>query len=214
MTSGRRYLLIPRAVTLSGRHLLLVRETPLGRTLSPGRWHLPGGEALEGESPQKAVERLVRHRTGLNVDVLGCLDALAKRGPDPATGKPAPLLHLFFLCRPADGSPGELLPGEGTSLAIAASADPDEAAGAGGAVGGGAGGRAQAGEAAGAGGGAGVGAGGGAQAGAGQRQVRPRAQLGAAWGWTDLASGLRALKHDLVGPAVVRYLAELESGGR
>lgn len=160
MIPMRRYCLVPRAVVVTGRHLLLVRDTAGVRPPSPGRWHLPGGEVLESESPQKAVERIAKLRTGLSVNAEGCLDALARRGADPASGKPTQLLHLFFLCRPAPDTDPALLPAGGrdmTALAGELSGPPG----------------------------------------------------GADWGWTDLDSGLAALRHDIVGEWVVDYLRKL-----
>lgn len=184
MAPGRRYLLIVRAVVCSGHHLLLVRHLAPGRAISPGRWHLPGGEVLEGESPQRAVERLVKHRSGLAVEVRCCLDAVARRGLDPATGRPASLLHLYFLCRLAGSHPVELLPGSGGALAPTLGEEEAEEA---------------------------------AEEEDGEAPLPGRAPGGpagvAGWGWTDLASGLRALKHDITGPAVVRYLAQGLDGG-
>lgn|GEM_PF-1575347 len=169
-------MLIPRAVVVYGRHLLLVREGPGRRSPSPGRWHLPGGEVLEAESPQKAAQRLVKLRSGLDVDIAGCIDALARRGADPVTGKPGPLLHLYFLCRPAADTPSRLLPLEACTDGTAA-------------------GRSLPGD------GSSVPAG---------LQAPPG---GSDWGWTDLESGLAALKHDLVGPTVISYLESLVGTG-
>lgn len=164
MTSGRRYLVIPRAVVVSGQHLLLVREAAGHPPPSPGRWHLPGGEVLAGESPQKAAQRIVKGTSGLELEVCGCLDALARRGKSRTTGRAVPLLHLFFLCRPGDAADPALLPnGTDSPQLEQAAAGPTPPPG------------------------------------------------GSAWGWTDLASGLAALKHDVVGPAVIQYLQSLQS---
>jgi len=167
----RSYILVPRAVVLSGRHVLLVRDIPGHRAPSPARWHLPGGEVLAGETPQRAVERLIKLRTGLTVAVEGCLDALARRGGDPGSGKPTQLLHVFFLCRPTPDSDSGLLPGLGTSTQLLSSSAADgRAAELGGPPG------------------------------------------GADWGWTDLSSGIAALRHDVVGEWVVAHLTALSDG--
>ncbi len=176
----RRYCLVPRAVVVSGRHLVLVRDTAGVRPPSPGRWHLPGGEVLESESPQKAAERIVKLRTGLPVEIRGCLDALARRGADPASGRPTQLLHLFFLCRPAPESDPALLPDGGRYLA---GVDLED--------------------------GLDVGT---------DDSWSPAGRLtgppgGADWGWTDLESGLAALRHDVVGEWVVDYLRRALEGG-
>lgn len=164
----RSYHLVPRAIVVAGRHLLLVRDTAGVRAPSPARWHLPGGEVLTGETPQRAVERIIRLRTGLSVNVEGCLDAVAKRGADPSSGKPAPLLHLFFLCRPAPDAEQSLLPAEaGERLPLVWPPDDSPA-------------------------------------------TEPAGPPGGAdWGWTDIGSGIAALKHDVVGAWVVPYLRRL-----
>jgi ADP-ribose pyrophosphatase YjhB (NUDIX family) len=167
----RSYILVPRAVVLSGRHVLLVRDTPGHRAPSPARWHLPGGEVLAGETPQRAVERLIKLRTGLTVAVEGCLDALARRGGDPGSGKPTQLLHVFFLCRPTpDNDPG-LLPGDAATPQLLRS-----------------------------------------PATGGQATELAGPPGGADWGWTDLSSGLAALRHDVVGEWVVTHLTSLLNG--
>lgn len=171
-----RYTVIPRAVVLIGRYVMLVRAAPGLRPPSPGRWHLPGGEIRSGESPQRAVARIVAQRSGLHVEVGGCLDALTRRGPDPETGRQAPLLHLYFLCTPRpDAGPG-LLPGTGgpeLDMGLVSGSDEHTS---------------------------------GIAGKPGERGNPPR---GADWGWTDLASGLAALKHDVVGPEVIRYVETL-----
>lgn len=158
MSAARRYLLIPRAVIVHSRHLLLVRSTAGTRSPSAARWHLPGTEVLEGESPQTAIQRLVKLRTRIEIEVDGCLDAVARRGRDPTTGRQSPLLHLFFSCSIAPGTSPDLLPAAATSVA-ALERDPPPG--------------------------------------------------GPDWGWTDLASGMAALRHDIVGTAVVTRLEEL-----
>lgn len=158
---SRRYCVIPRAVVVAGDRLVLVRGEPGRYAPSAGRWHLPGGDVAEGESPQHAVRRLVQDRTKLEVEPAGCLDVLARRGPDPTTGRQTPLLHVFFLCNPSSGCPPALLPGgRGPELGIAALED---------------------------------------------------AASRLSWGWTDLESGLAALRHDVVTPAVVRYLERVRT---
>ena len=164
----RSYHLVPRAIVVAGRHLLLVRDTTGIRAPSPARWHLPGGEVLAGETPQRAIERIVRLRTGLSVNVEGCLDAVAKRGADPSSGKPAPLLHLFFLCRPAFDAARSLLPADADET-LPPDWQPDD--------------------------------------GPPKEPVGPPG--GADWGWTDLGSGIAALRHDVVGEWVVPYLQRL-----
>jgi ADP-ribose pyrophosphatase YjhB (NUDIX family) len=164
----RSYHLVPRAIVVAGRHLLLVRDTTGIRAPSPARWHLPGGEVLAGETPQRAIERIVRLRTGLSVNVEGCLDAVAKRGADPSSGKPAPLLHLFFLCRPAPDAARSLLPADADET-LPPDWQPDDCIP--------------------------------------KEPVGPPG--GADWGWTDLGSGIAALRHDVVGEWVVPYLQRL-----
>ncbi|MDP2873322.1 MAG: NUDIX domain-containing protein [Bacillota bacterium] len=163
-----RYTVVPRAVVLCGRHMLLVRSSPGLRSPSSGRWHLPGGEIRAGESPQRAIARVVAERSALRVEVCGCLDALVRRGPDPETGRQVPLLHLFFVCRPASDSSPDLLPGAGAHTADPSAEGPSP-------------GEPDA------------------------LHIGPPG--GADWGWTDLASGLGALKHDVVGEAVIEHIA-------
>lgn len=153
---SRRYCVIPRAVVVSGGRLLLVRGEPGRYSPSGGRWHLPGGAVEEGESPQRAACRLVQESTKLEVEVAECLDVLARRGPDPSTGRQTNLLHVFLLCRPAESCrPGLLPEGGGPELGLDASLDGCP---------------------------------------------------GLSWGWTDLESGLAALRHDVVAPEVTEYL--------
>jgi len=158
VSAARRYLLVPRAVIVHARHLLLVRSTTGTRSPSAARWHLPGTEVLEGESPQTAIQRLVKLRTRVEIEVDGCLDAVARRGRDPTTGRQSSLLHLFFSCSVSPETSPELLP---TAVAIVAPLDPGAPPG------------------------------------------------GTDWGWADLGSGVAALRHDIVGPAVVSRLEEL-----
>lgn len=161
MKTTRSYILVPRAVVLAGHHLLLVRESTGIRPPSPSRWHLPGGEVLGGETPQRAAERLVKLRTGLVVEAAGCLDVLARRGTDPASGRQAQLLHVFFLCKPSAQAQPDLLPDAARHAVSFSDGAPD---GVGGPPG------------------------------------------GADWGWTDLNSGIAALRHDVVGDWVVDHL--------
>jgi ADP-ribose pyrophosphatase YjhB (NUDIX family) len=180
-----RYTVIPRAVVLCGRHLMLVRSSPGMRSPSSGRWHLPGGEIRAGESPQRAAARTVAERSGVKIEVKGCLDALVRRGPDPVTGRQVPLLHLYFLCQPAQDTNPDLLPGTAAHHLTAASGQDDQD---------------------------------GQEGPSGGVVERSDVELdgsfsapsgGADWGWTDLASGLGALKHDVVGPAVAEHIADL-----
>lgn len=205
-----KYTVIPRAVVLCGRHIMLVRSAPGVLTLSAGRWHLPGGAIRSGETPQKSISRAVNDRSGLRVQVGGCLDALVRRGPDPETGRPAQLLHLFFLCTPApDADPGLLPGGGGPELSGSVLADqgvdddPGKPAGhAGDGLAGHAGDHGHDGHA----GDAGHDVSGPQGPGARRRKAPP---LGADWGWTDFASGLAALRHDVVGPEAIRHIEDL-----
>lgn len=173
---SRRYCVIPRAVVISGNRLLLVRAEPGRYSPSAGRWHLPGGAVDEGESPQRAACRRVQEITRLEVGVEGCIDVLARRGPDPSTGRQTHLLHVFFRCRPAESCRPDLLPGGGgPELGLAASAGmPDADI---------------------------------------QEAGIPGvpAPQGLTWGWTDLESGLAALRHDAVTRAVVNYLQQVRA---
>ena len=159
---SRRYSVIPRPVVVADRYLLLVRGEPGRYAPSAGRWHLPGGEINEAESPQHAAARIVQERTRLQIEVLSCLDVLARRGPDPTTGRQTPLLHVFFLSRPLADSPPILLPETGGPQLGPSSLESPSA--------------------------------------------------GLSWGWTDLDSGLAALRHDVVAQAVVTCLQERVRG--
>lgn len=184
-----KYTVIPRAVVLSGRHIMLVRSAPGALTLSAGRWHLPGGGIRSGESPQKAVARVVAERSGLRVEVGGCVDALVRRGADPETGRPAPLLHVYFLCKLAPDADPALIPGGGGAELLGTALLEDETQEE----------TSQPAPPA------------GAPSPPGTTGRRKSPPLGADWGWTDLASGLAALKHDVVGPEAARYIEELIS---
>ena len=75
---GSRIRCVGAIVTDSGGRLLLVKR---GHEPEAGRWSVPGGRVMPGESDPEAVVREVREETGLNVEPGRLIGEVERPGP-------------------------------------------------------------------------------------------------------------------------------------
>ena len=100
------------------RHVLLLRRSAW-KDEAPGQWETGSGRVEPGEAPEEAARREAREETGLEVEVLGTLDAHRfLRGPERVE-----TVSVVLRCR-APAGPGVLSPGHDRApgVAIAAAA--------------------------------------------------------------------------------------------
>jgi ADP-ribose pyrophosphatase YjhB (NUDIX family) len=94
------------AIVLHEGKLLLVKRD---REPARGRWSLPGGRVMLGESLTEAVVREVREETGVDVDVDG-LCGLAEwisRGDDTAVDHHYVIIDYYATARSTTLTPGD-----------------------------------------------------------------------------------------------------------
>jgi 8-oxo-dGTP pyrophosphatase MutT (NUDIX family) len=82
--------MVPQAVILDNRQVLLVKRD------NPALWELPGGGILPGETPEAAIHREVYEETGISVEIITLL------GWYQRTGFRAHCSPVY-LCRPIQG---------------------------------------------------------------------------------------------------------------
>ncbi|HXE75278.1 MAG TPA: NUDIX hydrolase [Candidatus Xenobia bacterium] len=106
------------AVVVRDGHVLLVQraQEPLS-----GKWTLPGGAVELGETLEEAVVRELREETGLDVRVLGLIEAFDRMARDEHGRVQYHYVLLDYLCVPVSG---ELL--AGSDVAAAEWVRPDD----------------------------------------------------------------------------------------
>ncbi len=89
------------AVVIADNRVLLVRRAAAPRA---GDWSLPGGAQEIGETHAEACAREVREETGLEIEILGLVDAVDSIARDASGRVQYHYLLVDLLARPSGGA--------------------------------------------------------------------------------------------------------------
>ena len=85
----------------AAREVVLIRRAAFPRA---GEWSIPGGKVVFGETLREALIREVREETGLEIDIVGLIDAVDFFAPDTGVDISHHYVLIDFAARQTGGA--------------------------------------------------------------------------------------------------------------